>query len=70
MLQGEYLPVGLDEEKLVDVLDSKGLLQPAETVGLQRRVIISLARSLKRDVSVFDQAVVELERAVEAAPSM
>jgi hypothetical protein len=70
VLQGEHLPVGLDEEKLVDVLDSKGLLQPAETVGLQRRVIISLARSLKRDVSVFDQAVVELERAVEAAPSM
>jgi hypothetical protein len=30
-------------------------------------VIIGLARSLKRDVSDFDQAVTELERAVEVA---
>jgi hypothetical protein len=44
VLQGEHLSVGLDEEKLVDALAAKGLLQLAETVGLQRRVIINLAQ--------------------------
>ena len=65
--QGENLSIGLDEEKLVNALAAKGLLQTAETVGLQRRVIINLARRLKGDVIDFDQAVVELESAVEVA---
>ncbi len=59
--------VGLDEEKLVAVLEARGHVQTAELAGLQRRVIIGLARSLKREVSDFDQAVAELERAVEIA---
>jgi tetratricopeptide (TPR) repeat protein len=58
---------GLDEEQLVNVLGRKGVLEQAELAGLQRRVIVGLARSLKRDVSDFDQAVTELERAVEVA---
>ena len=29
--QGENLSIGLDEEKMVDALAAKGLLQPAET---------------------------------------
>ena len=66
-LQGEHLSVGLDEEKLVDALAARGLLQTAETAGLQRRVIINLARRLKGDVFDFYQAVVELESAVEVA---
>src|SRR5690348_6456155 len=67
VLQGENLSVGLDEEKLVDWLEKRGLLKPAELAGLQRRTIIRLARGLNRDVSEFDQAVVELERTVEIA---
>jgi tetratricopeptide (TPR) repeat protein len=67
VLQGKNLSVGLDEEKLVNALAARGILQTSETAGLQRRVIINLARSLKRDVFDFDQAVVELERAVEVA---
>ena len=65
--QGENFSIGLDEEKMVDALAAKGLLQPAETAGLQRRVIINLARRLKGDVIDFVQAVVELESAVEVA---
>ena len=67
VLQGEILSIGLDEEILVDWLEKRGILKPAEMAGLQRRTIISLARGLNRDVSDFDQAVVELERAVEIA---
>ena len=67
VLQGEHLSAGLDEEKLVAVLEARGHVQTAELAGLQRRVIIGLARSLKREVSDFDQAVAELERAVEVA---
>jgi tetratricopeptide (TPR) repeat protein len=58
---------GLDEETLVTVMERRGYLQAAETAGLQRRVIIAIARNLKRDVADFDQAVVELEHAVAVA---
>jgi hypothetical protein len=54
---------GLDEERLVAVLEARGHLQS----GVERRVIIGLARRVKRDVSDFDQAIAELERAVEVA---
>ena len=40
---------------------------PADTVGLQRRVIIDLARRIAPEVADFDQAVTELERAVSIA---
>jgi tetratricopeptide (TPR) repeat protein len=43
------------------------LLQASELAGLQRRTIISLAHRLKPDVLDFDQAITELERAVEVA---
>ena len=65
--QGNNLSVGLDEEKLVAVLEERGHFEAAELARLQRGVIIRLARNLKRDVSDFDQAVVELEHAVEIA---
>src|SRR5271166_2647933 len=51
---------GSAEQKLIANMDAR-----AETAGLQRRVIVSLARGQKRDVSGFDQAVGELKRAVE-----
>jgi hypothetical protein len=43
------------------------VLQTSEQVGLQRRTIISLALRLKPDVLDFEQAVTELEPAVEVA---
>lgn len=58
---------GAYEERLIESMQARGLLQTADTAGLQRRVIITLARSLKRDVADFDQAVVELEHAVRLA---
>jgi hypothetical protein len=58
---------GLDEETLVAVLEQRGYLQADKTAGLQRSVIIAIARNLKRDVADFDQAVVELQRAVDVA---
>ena len=60
--------VGLDEEKLVAILEARGVVQAAETAGLQRRVIITLAARLRPEERLnFDQAVAELERAVETA---
>ena len=60
--------IGLDEEKLVSVLEARGIVQAAETAGLQRRVIITLATRLRPEERLdFDQAVTELERAVEIA---
>jgi tetratricopeptide (TPR) repeat protein len=57
----------LDEEKLMAVMEAQGILQTAEAAGLQRQVIISLARGLKRDVADFDQAIAELQHAVDLA---
>src|SRR5271167_2358360 len=60
--------IGLDEEKLVAVLEAKGLLLAADMAGLQRRTVIMLAQRLKPDESLdFDQALTELERAVRVA---
>jgi hypothetical protein len=59
--------VGPTAEQLVAVLEAKGLLRASEEAGLQRRTIITLAHRLKPDVLDFDQAVRELERAVEVA---
>jgi hypothetical protein len=60
---------GLNEEQLVAVLAARGLLQPAESAGLQRRVIVNLAARLRfsEEPLDFEQAVTELERAVEIA---
>jgi tetratricopeptide (TPR) repeat protein len=54
-------------EQLVAALDAKGVLAASELAGLQRRIIISLAHRLKPGVLDFEQAVKELERAVEVA---
>ncbi|MFC6739820.1 hypothetical protein [Methylobacterium tardum] len=59
--------VGPTAEELVAVLEARGLLAASEAAGLQRRTIIGLAVRLKPDVSNFDQAVMELERAVDVA---
>jgi len=59
--------VGFTAEELVAAMDAMGLLRPSELAGLQRRTIISLAHRLKSDVLDFEQAVTELERAVEVA---
>ncbi|WP_336490675.1 tetratricopeptide repeat protein [Methylobacterium nigriterrae] len=59
--------VGPSPEQLVAVLEARGLLAASEAAGLQRRTIIGLAVRLKPDVSDFEQAVTELERAVEVA---
>ena len=60
--------IGLDEEKLVAVLEAKGALLAAEMVGLQRRTVIMLAQRLKPHERLdFDQALTELERAVKVA---
>src|SRR5688500_16511038 len=55
---------GLTAEELVAVLEAKGVLQPAETAGLERQTIIKLAQRLKPEVLEFDQAVRELEHVV------
>src|SRR4051812_28574892 len=60
--------VGATEEELVAALERRGLLAGAETAGLQRRTIITLAQRLKPAERLdFEQAVTELERAVEVA---
>jgi hypothetical protein len=60
--------VGASEEELVAALERRGLLAGAETAGLQRRTIITLAQRLKPAERLdFEQAVPELERAVEVA---
>src|SRR5271157_825502 len=59
---------GQSAEELVAVLEARGFLQTAETAGLQRRTIITLANRLKPNERLdFDQAITELERAVEVA---
>jgi tetratricopeptide (TPR) repeat protein len=55
-------------EAVIEALDARGLLRAAEHAGLQRRVIITLARRLRPEERLdFDQAITELERAVEIA---
>ena len=52
---------------VVAALESRGVLQTSEHAGLQRRIVISLAHRLKPDVLDFEQAITELERAVQVA---
>jgi tetratricopeptide (TPR) repeat protein len=60
--------VGYTVEELVAALEARGLLPASELAGLQRRMIITLAKRLKPDERLdFDQALTELERAVEVA---
>jgi hypothetical protein len=61
--------IGLDEEQIVAYLEARGIVGAAETAGLQRRVIINLAARLRStgERLDFEQAVTELERAVEIA---
>lgn len=55
-------------ESVVDALEAKGVLQAAETAGLQRRVVVMLAQRLKPAERLdFEQAITELARAVEIA---
>ena len=59
---------GATEEELVAALERRGLLAGAELAGLQRRTIIRLAQTLKPAERLdFEQAVTELEHAVEVA---
>jgi ribosomal protein S7 len=59
------ITVGATAEEVVAALGARGGLLASELVGLQRRTIFSLAHRLKPDVPDFEQAVTELERAVE-----
>jgi tetratricopeptide (TPR) repeat protein len=55
-------------EAVVEALAARGLLQIAETAGLQRQVVVMLAQRLKpADRLDFEQAIIEVERAVEIA---
>jgi len=59
---------GASVEEMVDALASRGVLQSAETAGLQRRTVVLLAQRLKPNERLdFEQALTELERAVEIA---
>ncbi|WP_284317208.1 hypothetical protein, partial [Labrys miyagiensis] len=58
----------MSAEDLVAELDRRGLLQSAELAGLQRHIVIALAERLKPDDDLdFEQAIVELKRAVKIA---
>ena len=64
----DHVTVGATEEELVAALERRGLLAGAELAGLQRRTVITLAQRLKPAERLdFEQAVTELERAVEVA---
>src|SRR4051794_32695667 len=64
----DHVTVGATEEELVAALERRGLLAGAETAGLQRRTIITLAQRPKPAERLdFEQAVTELERAGEVA---
>ena len=55
-------------EAVVDALAERGILQTAELAGLQRRTVVMLAQRLKPAERLdFEQAITELERAVEIA---
>ena len=63
----EHLPDAI-VDKLLARLDARGETQRAESGGLERETIIKIARRLRPDEMLdFDQAVVELERAVDVA---
>jgi tetratricopeptide (TPR) repeat protein len=55
-------------DEIVDALEKRGVLQTAENAGLQRRMVVMLAQRLKPAERLdFEQAITELERAVEIA---
>ncbi len=62
-----HVSSGPTAEELVATLEARGMLAASEVAGLQRRTVISLAHRLKPNVLDFDQALTELERAVEVA---
>ena len=64
---GDKVNHGLDEEKLVAVLERRGVLRSAQTAGLERMVIVSIARRIAPKVEDFNQAVAELDSAVTKA---
>ena len=54
--------------KLLAELDARGALHQAQEAGLERQAIIKIARRLRPEEALdFDQALVELEKAVEVA---
>jgi hypothetical protein len=59
---------GPSAEDVVDALEKRGVLQTAENAGVQRRMVVMLAQRLKPAERLdFEQAITELERAVEIA---
>jgi tetratricopeptide (TPR) repeat protein/pimeloyl-ACP methyl ester carboxylesterase len=54
-------------EKLLDELSERGDTKHAEKAGVSRQVIIQLAKRINAGVDEFDQALLELERAVGIA---
>jgi hypothetical protein len=67
LVGGDLTINGPSAEEVVDTLEARGALQTAETIGLQRRVVVMLAQRLKPERLDFEQAITELERAVEVA---
>src|SRR5262245_54040222 len=68
IVAGDKIVNEFDVDKLVAALGKRGVLKTAEDAGLQQRTIIMLAQRLKPDERLsFDQALTELERAVEVA---
>lgn len=54
------LNCGASVEQIVDALASRGVLQSAETAGLQRRTVVMLAQRLKPNERLdFEQALTE-----------
>jgi hypothetical protein len=58
---------GATVEELLEVLEKRGYLRTAEVSGFSRTAIIGLAQRLTDNAPDFDQAVRELEHAVEIA---
>ncbi|WP_441255910.1 alpha/beta hydrolase [Tardiphaga sp. 285_C5_N1_2] len=52
-------------EKLMAALDQRGELAAAESAGIERNVVLKLAQKINSSVTSFDQALRELERAVD-----
>jgi trypsin-like peptidase len=64
----DKITYGADEERLIEILDKKGLLAIADLAGVQKQTITKLAQRLKPGVLLnFEQAIAELEHAVDIA---
>ncbi len=56
------------EERVIAVLEARGIVRTAEAAGLERRTMLRIAGRLRPDENLgFDQAVVEVEHAVGIA---